>query len=90
MRVTVCSFLMAVLLSGCLGTIVETPSPQGRAIAATRIHLLASPARIDAHMCTRGVAKASTFVPLWGVAVGFFSFGIVVPKTTIYHCVEAS
>ncbi len=41
-------------------------------------------------MCERGVAKATTFVPIWGVVVGFFTFGIVVPKTTTYHCVEAA
>ena len=79
--------LLVVSLSGCLGTIVETPSPAGRAISATHIHLLAAPYRIDAHMCRRGVAKATTFVPIWWVVVGFFTLGIVVPKTTIYHCV---
>lgn len=81
--------VLAVVLSGCLGTVVETPSPEGRAISSTHIHLLTAPFQIDAHMCERGLAKAATFVPIWGVVVGFFTFGIVVPKTTVYHCVEA-
>ncbi len=80
---------LVVSLSGCLGTVVETPSPAGRAISAMHVHLLAAPVRIDAHMCERGVAKAATFVPLWGVVVGFLTFGIVVPKATIYHCVAS-
>jgi hypothetical protein len=81
--------MLAASLSGCLGTLVETPSPAGRPLSTTHIHLLAAPFRIDAPACEKGVAKAATFVPLWGVAVGILSFGIVVPKTTVYHCAEA-
>lgn len=80
---------LAVSLTGCLGTLVETPSAAGRPIQTTHIHLLAAPFRIDAHVCPKGVAKAATFVPLWGVAVGILTLGIVVPKTTVYHCVVA-
>ena len=87
--VTLLALVLAASLSGCLGTIVETPSPAGRPITTTHAHLLAAPFVIDAHVCEKGVAKATTFVPLWGVAVGILTFGIVVPKTTVYHCVEA-
>ena len=86
---TLLAFVVAASLSGCLGTLVETPSPAARPITTTHAHLLAAPFVIDAHVCEKGVAKATTFVPLWGVAVGILTFGIVVPKTTVYHCVEA-
>ena len=92
MRRTLVRLLALVLtasLGGCLGTNVQTPSPAGRAISTTHVHLLASPFLIDAHPCEKGLAKAATFVPLWGVAVGILTLGIVVPKTAIYHCVEA-
>ena len=82
------TLVLVAATSGCLATLVETPTKAGKQISTTTIHLLAAPGRIDAHVCTKGVARSSTFVPLWGVAAGFFTFGIVVPKTTIYSCVE--
>lgn len=81
--------LTVVSLTGCLGTVVETPRAAGRPIATTHVHVLAAPFRVDAHVCREGVAKAATFVPLWGVAVGILTFGILVPKTTVYHCAES-
>jgi hypothetical protein len=30
--------------------------------------------------------QVATFVPLWGVAVGILTLGIVVPVTTVYTC----
>jgi hypothetical protein len=80
--------MLVASLSGCLGTLVETPSPAGRPLSTTHVHLLAGSFRIDAHVCEKGVAKAATFVPLSGVAVGILTFGIFVPKTAVYHCVE--
>ncbi len=86
---TLLALVLAASLSGCLATVVETPSAAGRRIATTHAHLLAAPFLIDAHVCKKGLAKATTYVPLWGVAVGILTLGIVVPKTTVYHCVEA-
>ncbi len=81
---------LAILVSGCLGTLVQSP-PRGRPpISTTHVHLLAAPFRIDAHVCERGLARVDTFIPLWGVAVGILTFGILVPKTTAYYCVERS
>ena len=80
--------LVLIFATGCLGTIVETPRRQGKAFTDTRIHILAAPFRIDAHACDKGVASASSFIPLWGVAVGILTLGILVPKTVIYSCVQ--
>lgn len=80
---------LAACLSGCLGTLVRTPALQGKPVASTNPHVLAAPFRIDAHVCEKGLAQVVTFVPLWGVAVGILTLGILVPKTTIYYCVQA-
>ncbi len=85
---TLLSLVLVVSLSGCLGTIVETKTSEGKPIASTHAHLLAAPFRIDAHVCKRGMSKVATFVPLWGIAVGILTIGIIVPKTTVYSCVE--
>ena len=84
----VISGVVALSLVGCLGTMIETPTPEGKPISSQHVHILAAPFRIDAHVCEKGVAKAFTFIPGWGVAVGILTIGIVVPKATIYHCVE--
>jgi hypothetical protein len=78
--------LLMIALSGCLGTLVQAPSRQTRSHTTTRVHLLAAPTRIDAHVCSGGLAEVFTYVPLWGVAVGILTFGIVVPMTTTYSC----
>lgn len=78
--------VLAVSTSGCLGTLVGDPPRQGRTYSTTRAHLVASPAKVDTP-CSRGLAHVFTFVPLWGVAVGILTIGIVVPMTTNYSCV---
>jgi hypothetical protein len=75
-------------LTGCLGTVVTTRTSQGKEIATTHAHILAAPFRIDAHQCKSGMSRVATYVPLWGVAVGILTIGIVVPKTTVYSCVN--
>lgn len=82
------SLVLAACLSGCLGTVVESPTKGGKPVASTHPHILAAPFRIDAHVCPRGMSRVTTFVPLWGVAVGILTFGILVPKTTFYSCVQ--
>ena len=79
--------LLSVSLTGCLGTLVQAPTPVARAKITTRVHLLASPTQIEAHNCTKGLGEVFTFVPLWGVVVGVLTLGIVVPTTTSYACV---
>ena len=79
--------LLALSLSGCMGTLVSTPTREGKPIVSTQVHILAAPYRIDAHTCSQGISRAEIFIPLWGVAVGILTLGIVVPKTTIYTCV---
>jgi hypothetical protein len=78
--------LLIVALSGCLGTLVQSPTRQSRSHSTTRVHLLAAPTRIDAHVCPSGLSEVFTFVPLWGIAVGILTFGIVVPMATVYSC----
>ncbi len=79
--------VMMVPLNGCLGTIVHSPTPASRSHDTTRIHILAAPTSIDAFSCKNGLAETFTYVPLWGVAVGVLTLGILVPMTTIYSCV---
>ena len=85
---TALALIPTLSLTACLGTIVETPTPRGKPVEGTHAHILAGPFRIDAHTCKGGMSRVVTFVPLWGVAVGILTFGIVVPKTTSYSCVK--
>jgi hypothetical protein len=82
---------MVVSLSGCLGTIVEAPtaSTPSPAYAVLRVHLVAAPRVIRANECKHGVSEVATYVPLWGLAIGILTFGIVVPQWTLYSCVDA-
>jgi hypothetical protein len=75
-------------LTGCLGTLVRAPTREGVVADTTRVHLLAAPTRIEATPCQDGLAMVFTYVPLWGVAVGILTFGILVPFTTEYSCVK--
>jgi hypothetical protein len=77
-------------LSGCLGTIVETPTQRGGEISGTHPHILAAPFRVEANGCAAGISRVATFIPLWGVAVGILTIGIIVPKATTYSCVTGS
>ncbi len=78
--------LVMVSLTGCLGTLVQSPIRPSKPQVTTRVHLLAAPTRIDAHTCPGGLAEVFTYVPLWGVAVGILTIGIIVPMTTTYSC----
>jgi hypothetical protein len=82
------SVIVLVSLTGCLGTVVKTRTSEGKSIETTHAHILAAPFRIDAHQCKSGMSKVVTYVPLWGVAVGILTIGIIVPKTTVYSCVK--
>ena len=76
-------------MSGCLGTMVQSPTAAGKPFSTTNIHILASPTQIDAHVCQHGLAETFTYVPLWGIVVGYLTLGIVVPMTTSYSCVPS-
>jgi len=73
-------------LTGCLGTIVKAPMPEGNSYGDTRAHIIGSSTEIDARSCRNGLQSVSTFVPLWGVAVGIVTIGILVPMTTVFTC----
>ena len=76
--------------SACLATEIKAPTRGGASESTTRVHIVASPTRIDANACRAGLAKVVTYVPLWGLAVGILTFGIIVPMTTHYRCSAAS
>ena len=72
--------------SACLGTIVKAPVPHGESYGDTRAHLIGSSTSVEARDCKRGIGQVEVFVPLWGVAVGILTFGIVVPMSTVVTC----
>ncbi len=74
-------------LTGCLSRTLQAPRTEGYTERTTRIHILAFPVQIEARACESGIASTSTWIPLWGIPVGFFTFGILVPMTTSYSCV---
>ena len=76
--------------SACLGTVVQTPTRRGLSQSTTRAHIIALPTRIDATACRAGLSEVATYVPIWGLAVGILTFGIIVPMTTHYSCRAAS
>ncbi len=73
-------------LTGCLGTIVKAPTAAGASYGDTRAHLIGSSTEVDARECKSGLQQVSVYVPLWGVAVGIVTFGIIVPMTTVFTC----
>jgi hypothetical protein len=77
---------LSLSLSGCLGTIVTAPVGEGRSYEATRAHLILSSTAIDAGDCGNGLREVTVYVPLWGVAVGLLTFGILVPMNTAFTC----
>lgn len=80
------SAFLALALTGCLGTVVEAPVPKGTSYGDTTAHIIGSPTRLDASSCRNGLQEVTTFVPLWGVAVGILTFGIIVPMETVFTC----
>ena len=80
------ALVLAASLAGCLGTIVETPAGKGKSYGATRAHLIGSSTLISASDCKRGLQEVAVYVPLWGVAVGILTFGILVPMNTTFTC----
>ena len=73
-------------LTACLGTIVKAPTAKGESYADTRAHLIGSSSELDAQSCPSGLNEVAVFVPIWGVAVGILTIGILVPMTTVFTC----
>ena len=82
------ALVLAAAVSGCLGTIVTAPGSQGRSYGTTRVHIIAAPTSIDAVDCKNGLREVAVYVPLWGVAVGILTLGILVPMNTNFTCVK--
>jgi hypothetical protein len=80
------AFSLVVSLSGCLNTVVTAPTPGGESYEATRAHLILSPRVIDADECPRGIQEVEVSLPLWGIAVGILTIGILVPMNTSFTC----
>ena len=80
--------LLIVSLMGCLGTSVQTPRKGGQLRTSTDARILAAPFVVRASDCSEGMSQVMTFVPLWGVAVGILTIGIIVPISTSYACVQ--
>ena len=74
-------------LTGCLGTVVDAGTPQGSSFGTTSVRIVAAPRAVDARQCRLGMSTVTTSVPIWGVAVGVLTFGILVPITTTFNCV---
>jgi hypothetical protein len=87
-RVLVLAFALATSQTACLGTLVESPvRAQATPSRATlRWHLITAPRVVEAGECRHGMSDVFTHVPLWGLAIGILSFGIVVPQWTVYSC----
>ncbi len=75
-------------LGGCLGVALKAPTASERTAYTTlRWHIIAAPTGIDASMCQNGLSRITTFVPLWGLAIGVLTLGILVPQWTTISCV---
>lgn len=79
---------LAVSLTGCLGTVVHAPTEKGPSYGGTDAHILLSPTVIEARDCPSGLQEVAVYVPLWGIAVGILTLGIVVPMNTTFTCVR--
>ena len=76
-------------MTGCLATIVNSPKRGGQIVhQTTGVHIIALPIVLNAPTCREGLANVRSWVPLWGLAVGILTIGILVPVTTAYTCVE--
>ena len=84
------AIVLTASMSGCLGTMVRSPTAADRPFTTTRVHIVALPTEIDARACEHGIAETFTFVPIWGLVVGILTIGILVPMTTSYSCVPSS
>jgi len=82
------ALVLSLGLSGCLGTVVTAPVGTGRSYRSTDAHLILAPTSVDARDCAKGLKEVAVYVPLWGVAVGILTFGIIVPMNTTFTCAQ--
>ena len=81
--------LLCVSLSGCLGSTLRTPAPKGEQVGhRMNVTLLwgLKPTIVDANECKNGVAATAQVWPIWGVAVAWLTFLLVVPTYNAYDC----
>jgi len=83
---TLLALALSLSLSGCLGTIVTAPVGGNRTYKSTDAHIILLPSAVNAGDCSKGMKEVTVSVPLWGVAVGILTFGIVVPMDTTVTC----
>jgi hypothetical protein len=86
---TLLVLLLSLGLSGCLGTVVTAPVSGARTHGFIDAHLILAPTAIDARDCAKGLKEVAVDVPLWSVAVGIVTFGIVAPMNTTFTCERA-
>src|SRR5262245_53044540 len=80
------ALVLIVSQTACLGTIVRAPTAKGESYGDTRAHLIGSSTEINASDCKSGLHEVAVYVPLWGVAVGILTLGILVPMDTVFTC----
>ncbi len=83
------AIVLTVSMSGCFGTMVQSPTAAARPSSTTSVRIVGLPVQVDARKCEHGLAETFTYVPLWGIVVGFLTIGIIVPMTTSYSCVPS-
>ena len=83
------AIVLTVSMSGCFGTMIRSPTAAARPSTTTSVRIVGLPVQIDAHGCEHGLAETFTYVPLWGIFVGYFTLGIIVPMTTSHSCVPS-
>ncbi len=86
-------FITAILCltfaAGCFGSSVQSRArPIGGTKQRMNVTLLwgLKPTIVQATECRHGVAESITFVPVWGVVVGWFTLALVLPTNTLYSC----
>lgn len=78
-------------LAGCFRTVIESPVARdgGRDDASGVSWFALTSSTHDAQECKHGIAKAETYMPVWGAFVYWFTGGIAAPMKVDYYCAAA-
>ncbi|WNG49208.1 hypothetical protein F0U60_37640 [Archangium minus] len=84
----VCVVLMCLSLTGCLRVVVDSPAARsGQRDSDSGVSFVGlTTVTADARLCTHGIAKVETYMPVWGWLLGVFTGGIVPGMKAEYHC----
>jgi len=88
-----CLVLCLVMGTGCIANSIQS---QARSIGGTKQRMNVTllwglkPTVVQATECRNGVAESVTFVPIWGVVVGWFTIGLILPTNTLYSCARGN